>query len=146
MAIDHFSRKVVCVAPLEGPNAGWIIDALEEAIRKDGAPKHLLSDQAPVFVGDAAVTEQVIQTLKYEWLKQVPIIKGFDHLMRLCHEFEHWYNAWRPHMTLDGLRPDDFYYSRKPEMPKPDAKTAPENIERQVFAETRLTAYRLNAA
>jgi len=32
VAIDHFSRKVVCVAPLEGPNAGWIIEALECAI------------------------------------------------------------------------------------------------------------------
>ena len=53
MAIDHFSRKVVCVAPLEGPNAGWIIEALEQAIQKYGAPKHIISDQAPVFTGDA---------------------------------------------------------------------------------------------
>jgi len=89
VAIDHFSRKVVCVAPLEGPNAGWIIDALERAIQKHGAPKHIISDQASVFIGDAlaellkhwnikprfgavgkhgsiAVTERVIKTLKYE--------------------------------------------------------------------------------
>jgi transposase InsO family protein len=101
VAIDHFSHKVVCVAPLEGPNAGWIIDALEQAMRKHGGPKHIISDQAPGFVGDAfaallkqwnikprfgaigkhesiAVTEQVIKTLKYEWLKRVPLIKGFD--------------------------------------------------------------------
>ena len=26
VAIDHFSRKVVCVTPLEGPNAGWIYE------------------------------------------------------------------------------------------------------------------------
>ena len=53
VAIDHFSRKVVCVAPLEGPNAGWIIEALECAMQKHGAPKHIISDQASVFVGDA---------------------------------------------------------------------------------------------
>jgi transposase InsO family protein len=105
VAIDHFSRKVVCVAPLEGPNAGWIIEALEQAMRKHGAPKHIISDQAKVFVGDAfgallsqwnikprfgaigkhgsiAVTERVIETLKYEWLRCVPIIKGFDHFNR----------------------------------------------------------------
>lgn len=169
VAIDHFSRKVVCVVPLEGPNAGWTIDALEEALRKHGAPKHLISDQAPVFVGDAfakvlehwnikprfgaigkhgsiAVTERVIKTLKYEWLTQVPIIKGFDHLMRLCIEFKDWYNAWRPHMTLAGLRPDDLYYSRKLEPPGRQAKTVPDQIERHVFAETRLTAYCLKAA
>ena len=110
-----------------------------------GAPKHIISDQASVFVGDAfsellrqwnikprlgavgkhgsiAVTERVIKTLNYEWLKHVPLIKGFDHLTLLCTQFESWYNAWRPHMTLEGLRPDDFYYGRKPEKPRRDAK------------------------
>ena len=33
VAIDDFSRKVVCVASLEGPNAGWIIDTLERAMQ-----------------------------------------------------------------------------------------------------------------
>jgi putative transposase len=169
MAIEHFSCKIVCVAPLEGPNAGWIIEAMEQAMQKHGAPKHMISDQAPVFTGDAfaelltqrdikprfgavgksgpiAVTERVIKTLKYEWLKRVPLIKGFDHLTSLCAKFESRYNAWRPHMTLEGLRPDDLYYDRKPETPKRDAKTVPSNIERHVFAETRLTAYRLKNA
>jgi transposase InsO family protein len=169
VAIDHFSRKVVCVAPLEGPNAGWIIEALEQAMRKHGAPKHMISDQAGVFVGDAfaellrqwnikprfgavrkhgsiAVTERVIKTLKYEWLRCVPLIKGFDHLALLCSEFESWYNAWRPHMALDGFRPDDLYYDRKPQKVNRKAKAVPSNIERHVFAETRLTAYRLKNA
>ena len=169
VAIDHFSRKVVCVAPLEGPNAGWIIEVLEQAMRKHGGPKHLISDQAPVFVGNAfaallkqwnikprfgaigkhgsiAVTERVIKTLKYEWLRCVPIIKGFDHLTLLCSEFESWYNAWRPHMAIEGLRPDDLFYRRKPETPDRKAKTVPGNIERYVFNETRVTAYRLKAA
>jgi len=46
-------------------------------------------------------------------------------------------------MTLEGMRPDDFYYDRKPEKPKRDAKTVPGHIEHRVFAETRLTAYGL---
>jgi hypothetical protein len=49
-------------------------------------------------------------------------------------------------MTLEGLRPDDFYHDHKPETPKRDAKTVPDNIECRVFAETRLTAYRLRTA
>ncbi len=57
--------------------------------------------------GSIAVTERVIKTLKSEWLKRVPIIRGFDHLPRLCDEFCDWYNEWRPHMTLDAARPDD---------------------------------------
>lgn len=129
----------------------------------------LISDRASVFIGDVfaellrqwtikprlgavgkkgsiAVTERVIKTLKYEWLRCVPLIKGFDHLTSLCTEFESWYNGWRPHMTLEGLRPDDLYYDRKPEQPRRDAKTVPGNIERHVFAETRLIAYRLKNA
>ena len=166
VVIDHFSRKVMSMAPLEGPNAGWFNNALESVIEKHGAPKHIISDQAGVFTGNVfaelldswnvkprfgavgkhgsiSVTERVIKTLKYEWLKQVPIIKGFDHLTMLCEECECWYNSWRPHMTLDGIRPDDVYYDKKPEKPDRDSKTVPNNIERHLFKETRVTGYRL---
>ena len=40
VAIDHFSRKVACAFPLEGPNARWIIEALEQAVHRHDAPKH----------------------------------------------------------------------------------------------------------
>jgi len=166
MAIDHFSRKIMSVTPLEGRNAGWINNALEGAIDKHGSPKHIISDQASVFTGGVfaelldswnirprfgavgkhgsiAVTERVIKTLKYEWLKHVSFIKNFDHLVKLCEEFEDWYNRWRPHMSLDGLRPDDVYYSEKPSKPERDSKRVPNNIEQHLFRETRVTGYRL---
>ncbi len=166
VVIDHFSRKVMSVTPLEGPNAGWINNALESAIEKHGTPKHIISDQARVFIGDVfaklleqwdikprlgaigkhgsiLVTERVNKTLKYEWLKRVAIIKDFDHLVALCDEFEDWYNTWRPHMTLDGLRPDDVYHDRKLEKPDRDSKTVPTNIEQHLFQEARVTGYRL---
>jgi transposase InsO family protein len=166
VVIDHFSRKVMVAVPLEGRNAGWINNALESAIEKHGPPKHIISDQAGVFTGNVfaelldrwniklrlgavgthgsiSVTERVIKTLKYEWLKRVSFIRGFDHLVTLCEEFECWYNRWRPHMTLDGIRPDDAYYSKKPEKPKRDSKTVPRNIQQHLFRETRVTGYRL---
>ncbi len=169
MVIDHFSRKVVCVTPLEGPNAAWIIDALERAIEFHGPPKHIISDQARVFVGGAfadllerwhikprfgaigkhgsiAVTERVIKTLKVEWLHRVPLIRGFDHLTQLCFEYRCWYNTWRPHMSREGARPDDVFYDRKPEKPTRDSKTIPSNIEHRLFPQTRTTGYRLSAA
>ena len=37
VAMDHFSRQVVCVAPLEEPNAGWIIEARLRAVGKHGS-------------------------------------------------------------------------------------------------------------
>ena len=166
VVIDHFSRKVMATVPLEGRNAGWINNALESAIEKHGAPKHIISDQAGVFTGNVfaelldtyhikqrlgaigkhgsiSVTERVIKTLKYEWLRRVSFIRGIDHLAALCEEFEDWYNRWRPHMSLDGLRPDDVHYSKKPEKLKCDAKTVPFNIEQHLFRETRVTGYRL---
>jgi len=92
VVIAHFSRKVMSVIPLEGPNAGWINNAMESAIEKHESPKHIISDQASVFTedvfaelvdswnikphlgavgkhGSISVTERVIKTLKYEWLK-----------------------------------------------------------------------------
>ena len=166
VVIDHFSRKVMATAPLEGSNAGWINNALESAIEKYGPPKHIISDQAHVFTGTVfaellgkynikprlgaigkhgsiAVTERVNKTLKYEWLKRIAFIKGIDHLTELCSEFETWYNSWRPHMTLDGFRPDDVYYNNKPMKLKRDAKTVPCNIEKYYFRQTRITGYRL---
>lgn len=169
VVIDHFSRMVMAVVPLEGPNAGWVNNALESAIEKYGPPKHIISDQGSVFIGGVfaelmdtyeilhrfgaigkhgsiAVTERVNKTLKYEWLKRIAFIKGIDHLTELCKEFELWYNYWRPHMTLDGLRPDDVYFNNKPNKPERNAKTVSCNIEKHFFKQTRVTGYRLSKA
>ena len=93
--------------------------------------------------GSIAVTERVIKSLKYDWLKRAPLIKGFDHLSFLCSEFSIWYNEWRPHMTLDGARPDDVYNRNNIQWPSRDAKNVPPNIERRVFRETLITGYRI---
>ena len=53
IAIDHFSRQLVACCPLEGPNAGWVVGAMEDAFAQHGAPRHLISDQDKVFTSDA---------------------------------------------------------------------------------------------
>ena len=169
MAIDHYSRKVVCLAPLEGPNSGWMIDTLEEAIETHGAPKYIITDHEPVFTGDAfleflkphnidprlgavgkhgsiAVTERVIKTFKYEWLHRVLLIKGFDHIYDLCKSFEEWYNPWRPHTKINGAIPEEIFKNNTWEKPTKDSKTIPLNIETKYFPETRITGYRLKQA
>ena len=95
--------------------------------------------------GSICVTERAIKTLKYEWLNRVPIIKNFDHLTELSDEFESWYNLWRPHMKLEGLRPDDVYYDRSPEKPDRALKAVPDSIERHLFQQTKVTGYRLKS-
>jgi len=168
MAIDHFSRKVVACCPLEGPNAGWVVEALEEAFRRHGPPKHIIRDQEGIFTGEAftellvdwdvkhrlgavgkhgsiAVTERVISTLKYEWLGRVPVIKGLDHLQTLLADFACYYNSWRPHSTLKGAVPELIHAGQQWSVPPKTAKTIPANIERRFFPETRITGFRLAA-
>ena len=170
VAIDHFSRAVMAVVPLEGPNAGWVVGAMEEAFTQHGAPRHLISDQEGVFISDAfrdllipwdvkqrfgavgktgsiAVTERVILTLKYEWLTRVPVIRGLDHLNQLLRDFVVYYNAWRPHTTLKGAVPDLIHAGQEWSAPARTAKTVPAHVERRFFPETRVTGFRLaNAA
>jgi putative transposase len=170
VAIDHFSRQVVASCPLEGPNAGWVVEVLEEAFLHHGAPEHIITDQEKVFTSDAfrdllwrwnvkqrlgavgkhgsiAVTERVIRTLKYEWLRRVPMIRGLDHLEVLLADFACYYNSWRPHTTLTGAVPDLIHAGQKWSAPARTAKAVPDHIERRFFPETRVTAFRLaNAA
>ncbi len=169
VAIDHFSRKVVAVSPLEGPNAGMVINALEAAFENTGKPKHLISDHGSVFTsaafrefidsnrvkirygaigehGSIAVTERVIETLKYEWLKKVVIIRGFRHLERLCCEFTEWYNNWRPHEFLGSATPATVFRDRAVPFVLKNAKDVPENIITKRFEETKVTAYGLKKA
>jgi transposase InsO family protein len=166
VAIDHFSRKVVACCPLGGPNAGWVVGAMEEAFAQHGAPRHLISDQEKVFISDAfqellipwdvkqrfgavgkhgsiAVTERVILTLKHEWLRRVPVIRDLDHLEQLLRDFTVYYNEYRGHTTVGGALPSAIHCGEQWNKPEKSAKTLPPNIERRFFPDTQITAYRL---
>jgi len=168
VAIDHYSRAVMAVVPLEGPNAGWVVGAMDEAFCQHDPPRHLITDQEGVFVSDAfaellarwdvkhrlgavgkhgsiAVTERVILTLKYEWLRRVPVVRGLDHLSRLLQDFEIYYNEYRGHTRLGGAIPSLLHRGEQWIKPGKSAKTLPATIERRVFPDTQITAYRLAA-
>jgi putative transposase len=168
VAIDHFSRAVMAVAPLEGPNAGWKVDALEQAFLRHGPPKHLISDQEGIFTGEAfatllrdwdikhrfgavgkhgsiAVTERLIWTLKREWLARVPLIRGLDHLGELLADFEVYYNQHRCHQRLHGATPSMIYEGRNWQKPCRSAKTLRCPIRLRHFREQRITVYELAA-
>ena len=168
VAIDHFPRKVVAAWPLEGPNAGWVVEVLERAFAQHGSPKHIITDQEGVFISDVvrdllrewkakqrfgavgkhgsiAVTERVIRTMKSEWLRRLPVIRGLDHLEALLADFACYYNSWRPHMTLEGAVPELIHTGQHWRKPPRTAKAVPDRIERRFFPETRVTGFRLAA-
>jgi transposase InsO family protein len=159
---------VTTAYPLEGPNAGWVVNALDDAFVRYGAPKHIITDRETVFTCGAfcellskwnvkqrfgavgehasiAVTERAILTLKYEWIRRVPVIRGTDHLSRLLDDFEVYYNAYRGHMTLGGALPAAIHRGEQWSKPDRSAKALPATVERRVFADTGITACRLAA-
>jgi len=168
VAIDHYSRAVIALAPLEGPNAGWAIEVLEQAFLRQGQPRHLITDQDSLFTSDAfrellrqwevkqrfgavgkhgsiAVTERLIRTLKHEWLARVPLIRGLDHLSGLLADFAVYYNQCRGHRRFDGATPSMVYEGRHWEKPERSAKTLQAPIRVRHFAEPRITVYELAA-
>ena len=93
-----------------------------------------------------AVTEGVIETLKYEWLKKVPVIRGYRHLTHLCKSFTECYNNWRPHEYLGSATPTLAFQNKAvPFVPK-TAKNVPGNLVVKRFKETKVTAYRMRKA
>jgi len=168
VAIDHFSRAVVAVAPLVGPNAGWVVDVLERAFLRHGPPRHVISDQEGIFTGEAfaklrqdwnikhrfgavgkhgsiAVTERLIWTLKHEWLAQVVLIRGLDHLGELLADFAEYYNECRGHQRLGGATPAMVYHGRTWRKPDRSAKQVTGPIRLRHFPEQRITVYELAA-
>jgi hypothetical protein len=71
---------------------------------------------------------------------------SFEHLSGLCETFVDWYNGWRPHARHDGFTPDQVFHRDLPEHVPKTAKTAPLNIERRIFEETKITGFRLKDA
>ena len=93
-----------------------------------------------------AVTERVIETLKYEWLKKVPVIRGYQHLVQLCTDFSEWYNNWRPHEFLGSATPTFAFQNKAVPLVSKIAKNVPVNLETKRFKETKVTAYRIKKA
>ncbi len=111
-----------------------MVAALESAFQRHACPKHFVTDKGPAFTapglaaflvrhdvkhrtgavgchGSVSITERLFESFKYEWLRRVPLIRGFDHLTELCVSFSTWYGQWRPHQGIAGARPDDVYHS-----------------------------------
>jgi transposase InsO family protein len=95
--------------------------------------------------GSIAVTERAILTLKQEWLRRVPVIRGLDHLTDLLVDFELYYNQYRGHMALGGAVPETVHRGECWQRPALSAKRVSGIIECRLFPDTRTTAYRLAA-
>lgn len=113
------------------PTSATMIAFLASTFRKNGRPRHLITDHGPQFTaeefdawcqrrgvrqrfgavgkyGSLAVIERLIRTIKAECTRRlgmVPFrIAAFQREMSL---YLAWYNADRPHTRLRGCTPDE---------------------------------------
>jgi putative transposase len=131
--MDWHSRKVLSWRLSNTLDADFCTDALQEAITRHGTPEIFNTDQGTQFtsqaftaileaqgiavsmdgrgrVQDNIFIERLWWTLKYQYL----YLRSFDTTVDLRRGLTEWfafYNAERPHQTLDGLTPDEVYFS-----------------------------------
>jgi hypothetical protein len=90
-------------------------------------------------------TEQApIVSLKQEWLRRVRVIRGLNHLSQVLDDFSEYYD-WRGHSTIGGAVPSVTHHGDRWQRPDRSAKTVFGSIDRRLFPDTRVTAFRLAA-
>jgi putative transposase len=134
--LDWYSRKVLSWRLSNTMDAGFCVQALEEALQKHGKPEIFNTDQGSQFTSKAFtdVLEdndiKISMDGKGRWVDNVMIERLWRSLKYGCvylHAFENgaelrrglqrWfsrYNAVRPHDSLHGATPDEAYFEITP--------------------------------
>ena len=131
--IDWYSRKVLSWRLSNTMDAAFCVDALEEALALYGAPEIFNSDQGSQFTSEAFTSvlkdadvqismdgrgrafdnifvERLWRNVKYEDV----YLRGYGSLGELTvglTNYFQFYNAERPHQSLNYLTPDEVYSS-----------------------------------
>jgi transposase InsO family protein len=141
---DHYSRRIMGITLFDREPTSKAVRAFFGRVihSTGGAPKHLVCDQGTQFThkdfkpwckrkgikprfgalgehGSIAVVERLILTLKQSiaLLPLVPLRRRA--FLRELQYLAAWYNADRPHMTLDGRTPDEVYHGLRPRNRQP---------------------------
>ena len=126
LILRHDRRELVHVNVTDHPTAAWAAHQLVESFPEETAPKYLLRDRDAIY-GDVFVrrvkglgmseiliaprapwqnpfAERVIGSIRRECLDHVIVINE-RHLRRLLRSYLAYYNATRPHQSLDNDSP-----------------------------------------
>jgi len=134
--VDWFSRRVLAYRVSITMEAGFCIEALQEAIGKYGKPDIFNSDQGSQFTSDAftgvlldqkiaismdgkgawrdnVFVERLWKSVKYEEV----YLKAYDTVAEArgsIGRYLEFYNRHRPHSSLDRRTPDEAYFDPSP--------------------------------
>ena len=134
--MDWATRKVLAWKLSNTMDASFCVEALEAAMARYGKPEIFNTDQGSQFTGsdftgkllaaevkismdgrgrcmDNIFIERLWRSLKYEAVYLVEMTDGF-HAERVIGEWIDFYNATRPHSSLEGRTPDEAYGAHQP--------------------------------
>ena len=134
--VDWASRKVLAQRVSISMDAAFCLEALEEAFAKYGQPEIFNTDQGSQFTSEAftdALEERGIQismdgkgawrdnvfverlwrSIKYEEV-YLHAYESVGHAKAGLARYIDFYNARRPHSSLDTKTPDEFYFATLP--------------------------------
>ena len=130
--IDVYSRCIVGWSISNSMEASWVVQTLHEAIRKNGKPEIINSDQGTQFTSDEYINylkslqtvkismdgkgratdnvyiERFFRTIKYDMLYRHVSEDGL-HLYELCEQFINFYNNERSHSSIGKVPPMKVY-------------------------------------
>ena len=134
--VDWFSRRVLSHRVSITMEAGFCVEALEEAIGKHGKPEIFNSDQGSQFTSEAftgvlekngiaismdgkgawrdnVFVERLWRSVKYEEV----YLKAYDTVAEArasLSRYLDFFNRQRPHSSLDRKTPDEAYFTPRP--------------------------------
>ena len=136
VVLDWFSRRVLAWRLSITMEAAFCVETLEDALARHGKPEIFNTDQGSQFTGaaftgalagngiaismdgkgawrDNVFVERLWRSVKYEEV----YLRAYDSVSAaragLARYFD-FYNTRRPHSTLDGATPDEFYFAWLP--------------------------------
>jgi putative transposase len=123
--IDAYSRYIVGWSISNTMEAQWVVNTYQQAVRENGAPEIINSDQGSQFTSDEwidacksakismdgkgratdnAFIERFFRTIKYDKIYLEPPIDG-RHLFEICENFINYYNFKRSHSSIGKCPP-----------------------------------------
>jgi putative transposase len=163
VVIDHYSRRIMEFDIFEqNPTANQIASTMKRICDNNNVkPKYLISDQCPQFVStefrqwctennikqrfgaigkrcSIAVTERVILTYKDGCTRRIVVPISKDDMIHETKLFFDWYNAYRPHTTLNGKTPNEVSYHRHATNAKHRIETHPNVKHATLCAKPRM--------
>ncbi len=137
--VDWFSRKVLAWRLSISMDASFCIEAVEEALARHGRPAIFNTDQGSQFTSmaftdvlkkaeiaismdgrgawrDNVFVERLWRTIKYEEI-YLRAYASVSEARASIARYLAFYNAGRPHTSLDRQTPDEAYFNQLPPIP-----------------------------